>query len=149
MAWRLRLAPEKTSIDFFRLQWITLGLSAAAVVLSLVLWATVGLNYGIDFKGGTTIRTDSAIAVDVGAYREALSGLGLGDVAVTEVFDPTFAADQHVAQVRIGAQEGEEAVTPNRRSLSRPDHQHRPSTGTSCPGRRPGAGEPDCAGPAG
>ena len=28
MAWRLRLAPEKTNIDFFRLQWITFGVSA-------------------------------------------------------------------------------------------------------------------------
>lgn len=112
MAWRLRLAPEKTNIDFFQWQWLTLGLSAAAVALSLILWATVGLSYGIDFKGGTTIRTDSSITVDVGAYREALTGLGLGDVAVTEVFDPTFRADQHVAQVRIGAQEGVEAVTP-------------------------------------
>lgn len=112
MAWRLRLAPEKTSIDFFALQTVTFGLSAFLVVASLVLWAVMGLNYGIDFRGGTTIRTDSSQPVDVGAYRDALQSLSLGDVAVTEVFDPTFDADQHVAQVRISAQEGEEAVTP-------------------------------------
>lgn len=112
MAWRLRLAPEKTNIDFFALQWITFGLSGFLVVASLVLWATMGLNYGIDFRGGTTIRTDSTEPVDVGAYRDALQSLSLGDVAVTEVFDPTFDADQHVAQVRISAQDGQEAVTP-------------------------------------
>ena len=110
MAWRLRLAPEKTSIDFFRLQWITMGISAAAVLISFLSFAILGFNFGIDFKGGTTIRTESAIPVDVGAYREALSGQGLGEVTITEVFDPTFDADQHVAQVRIAAQEGEEAV---------------------------------------
>lgn len=111
MAWRLRLAPEKTNIDFFRLQWITFGLSAFLVVASLVCFATLGFNFGIDFKGGTTIRTESVNPVDVGAYRQALEGLGLGDVTITEVFDPTFRADQHVAQVRIAAQEGVEAVT--------------------------------------
>ncbi|HVG47362.1 MAG TPA: protein translocase subunit SecF [Rubellimicrobium sp.] len=111
MAWRLRLAPEKTNIDFFKLQWVTLGFSAFLVAASLLCIATLGFNFGIDFKGGTTIRTESTQAVDVGAYRQALEGLGLGDVTITEVFDPTFAADQHVAQVRIAAQEGVENVT--------------------------------------
>ena len=111
MAWRLRLAPEKTNIDFFRVQWITFGLSAFLVAASFVCFLTLGFNFGIDFKGGTTIRTESTQVVDVGAYREALEGLGLGDVTITEVFDPTFREDQHVAQVRIAAQEGEEAVT--------------------------------------
>jgi preprotein translocase subunit SecF len=50
--------------------------------------------------------------VDVGAYREALAPLDLGDVSITEVFDPTFDADQHVAMIRIQAQEGQESVTP-------------------------------------
>jgi preprotein translocase SecF subunit len=113
MAWRLRLAPEKTSIDFFRLQWATLGVSAVLVAASLLLFATQGFNYGIDFRGGTTIRTETESPVDVGAYRDALQALGLGEVTITEVFDPTFRADQHVAQVRIAPQEGQEAVTPD------------------------------------
>ncbi len=112
MAWRLRLAPEKTNINFFRLQWITLGLSTVAVLASFLSFMTLGFNFGIDFKGGTTIRTESSIPVDVGAYRDVLQELGLGDVTITEVFDPTFADDQHVAQVRIAPQEGQEAVTP-------------------------------------
>jgi preprotein translocase SecF subunit len=112
MAWRLRLAPEKTDIDFFRVQWLTLGLSAAAVLISFLSFATLGFNFGIDFRGGTTIRTESSVPVDVGAYRAALEPLGLGDVVITEVFDPTFDADQHVAQVRISAQDGQEAVSP-------------------------------------
>ena len=112
MAWRLRLAPEKTNIDFFRLQWVTFGGSIALMVLAFVFWATMGLNFGIDFQGGTTIRTESTTAVDVGAYRTALESLDLGDVSITEVFDPSFRADQHVAMVRIAALDGHEAVTP-------------------------------------
>ncbi|MCF8512038.1 MAG: protein translocase subunit SecF [Rhodobacteraceae bacterium] len=112
MAWRLRLVPEKTNIDFFKLQWITFGASVAAVIVSLLAVLVLGLNFGVDFKGGTTIRTESTQAVDVGVYRQALSGLELGDIAITEVFDPTFAENQHVAMIRIEAQEGEEAITP-------------------------------------
>ena len=112
MAWRLRLVPEKTNIDFFKLQFITFGVSALAVVVSLLAVAILGLNFGIDFKGGTTIRTESTQAVDVGIYRQAMSTLDLGDVSITEVFDPSFRADQHVAMIRIQAQEGAEAVTP-------------------------------------
>ncbi len=112
MAWRLRMVPEKTNIDFFKWQYITFGASIVVLIATVILLATRGLNFGIDFKGGTTIRTESTISVDVGAYRDALSGLGLGDVSISEVFDPSFRADQHVAMVRISAREGEEAVTP-------------------------------------
>ena len=112
MGWRLRLAPEKTNIDFFRWQWITFGGSIALMVLAFVFWATLGLNFGIDFQGGTTVRTESTTVVDVGAFRTALNGLDLGDVSITEVFDPSFRADQHVAMVRIAALDGFEAVTP-------------------------------------
>ena len=113
MAWRLRLAPEKTSIDFFRLARVTFGASVLAVVLTIASLAVYGLNLGIDFRGGTTIRTESTQVVDVGAYRAALAGLGLGDVSITEVFDPAFRAEQHVAMIRIQAQDGAEAVTPD------------------------------------
>ena len=111
MAWRLRLAPEKTNIDFFRWQWLTFGGSMFVMVLAFVAWGVMGLNFGIDFKGGTTIRTESAQPVDVGAYRAALEMLPLGDVAITEVFDPAFRDDQHVAQIRISALDASEAVS--------------------------------------
>jgi preprotein translocase subunit SecF len=112
MPWRFRLAPEKTNINFFKYQWITFGGSMALTVVAILLWAVMGLNFGIDFRGGTTIRTESTQVVDVGAYRSALEGQDLGDVAITEVFDPSFRADQHVAQVRIAPLDGVEAITP-------------------------------------
>ena len=112
MAWRLRLAPETTNFDFFRWQWLTFGGSMLLMVLAFVAWAVMGLNFGIDFKGGTTIRTESAQPVDVGAYRAALEMLPLGDVAITEVFDPSFGPEQNVAMVRIAALDATASVTP-------------------------------------
>ncbi|MFD1196231.1 protein translocase subunit SecD [Seohaeicola saemankumensis] len=107
----IRLAPDTTTIDFFRAQWATFGLSLFAVLASLLLIATMGLNFGIDFKGGTTFRTESVHEIDLGAYRAALSTLQLGDVTISEVFDPAFRADQHVAMIRVQAQDGIEAIS--------------------------------------
>ncbi len=107
---RLRLVPAETNWNFFKVPVLTMGVSALMVVASIVLFFTMGLNYGIDFKGGTTIRTASEVAVDVGAYRDAIAPLDLGDVSITEVFDPTNPG-QHVTQIRIEAQDGDEAIT--------------------------------------
>ncbi len=109
---RLKLVPGNTNWDFFKYWKWTFGASVLAMVVSLVLFFSVGLNFGIDFLGGTTIRTESVNPVDVGTYRQALGTLDLGDVSITQVFDASFEATQHVAQVRIQAQEGHEAITP-------------------------------------
>jgi preprotein translocase subunit SecF len=112
MAFRFRLAPEKTSFDFFKHQWLTFGGSMMLTVVAILLWIFMGLNFGIDFRGGTTIRTESTTPVDVGALRKALEALALGDVSITEVHDINFADNQHVAQVRIAPLDGQESVTP-------------------------------------
>ncbi|MEJ1993133.1 MAG: (d)CMP kinase, partial [Maritimibacter sp.] len=109
---RLKLVPSETKIDFFGRSWASLGLSGLLIVISVVSFFLMGLNYGIDFRGGTTIRTESTQALDVGVYRDALTPLDLGDVAITQVFDPSFREDQHVASIRIQAQSDEESITP-------------------------------------
>ncbi|MEM8631051.1 MAG: protein translocase subunit SecF [Pseudomonadota bacterium] len=108
---RLKLVPSQTNWDFFSRARLTLGISAFLMVAAFVSFIFQGLNYGIDFRGGTTIRTEATQPVDVGAYRDAIAPLGLGDVSITEVFDVTFTEDQNVAMIRIQAQEGQEAVT--------------------------------------
>ncbi len=109
---RMRLVPDKTNINFFKYAGVTFGGSIVLLIASAILFFTMGLNFGIDFRGGTSIRTESTQVVDVASYRAALTPLNLGDVSITEVFDPTFRPDQHVASVRIQAQPGEESITP-------------------------------------
>ncbi|MDG1280249.1 MAG: protein translocase subunit SecF [Pseudorhodobacter sp.] len=109
---RLRLVPDTTNINFFGYAKATFGASVVAVIASVIIIAIMGLNFGIDFRGGTTIRTESSAGVDIGAYRAALVPLDLGDVSITEVFDPTFGPDKNVAMIRIQAQDGYESVTP-------------------------------------
>ena len=108
----LRLVPQDTAVDFFSRWKLWLGISGVLIVVALGSFAVQGLNFGIDFKGGTTIRTQSAESVNVAQYREAIGDLGLGDVTITEVFDPTFGPDENVSMIRIQAQEGVESVSP-------------------------------------
>ena len=107
---RLKLVPSETKIDFFKLSKITFGTSIVGMIAALLLFLLLGLNFGIDFRGGTTIRTDASIPIEVSTYRSALSKLDLGDVSITEVFDPTK-PDQNVAQIRIEQQENEGSAT--------------------------------------
>ncbi|MBO9410336.1 MULTISPECIES: protein translocase subunit SecF [unclassified Ruegeria] len=108
---RLKLVPQETSFDFFSRWKIWLGISGLMMVVAFTSFMLQGLNFGIDFRGGTTIRTQSAQEIDVGAYRDAIAPLELGDVTITEIFDPTFGEDENVAMIRIQAQADAEAVS--------------------------------------
>ncbi|KIC42290.1 preprotein translocase subunit SecF [Ruegeria sp. ANG-R] len=108
---RLKLVPQNTSFDFFSRWKIWLGISGLMMVVAFTSFMLQGLNFGIDFRGGTTIRTQSAQEIDVGAYRDAIAPLELGDVTITEIFDPTFGEDENVAMIRIQAQDDAEAVS--------------------------------------
>ena len=74
----------------------------ALVVAALVLLATRGLNYGIDFKGGIMIDVRTDGPADIAAMRGILSGLGLGEVSLQE-----FGAADDVL-IRLQKQEGGE-----------------------------------------
>ncbi len=108
---RLKLVPKNTSWNFFSRSKLWISISIILVVLSLISFFVQNLNFGIDFRGGTSIRTESSEPVNVAAYRNALSSLNLGDITISEVFDPKFEDDQNVAMIRIQAQPGQEAVT--------------------------------------
>ncbi|MEL6243425.1 MAG: protein translocase subunit SecF [Pseudomonadota bacterium] len=109
---RLKLVKQGTNFDFFSRWKLWLGISGMLMVVAFISFMIQGLNFGIDFRGGTTVRTESAQPVDIAVYRDAMAVLELGDVSITEVFDPTFGPEQNVTMIRIQAQEGQEAVTP-------------------------------------
>ena len=107
----LRMVPKETNWSFFSRWKMSIGASVLLILVSVASFGAQGLNFGIDFRGGTSVRTQSTQTVDIGVYRDAIQPLGLGDVTITEVFDPTFGVDQNIAMIRIQAQEGEESVS--------------------------------------
>ncbi|HST93395.1 MAG TPA: protein translocase subunit SecF [Microvirga sp.] len=81
----IRLWPENSHVDFMRLRRFSFPLSALISVLTVVMLATVGLNFGIDFKGGTLMELQSkAGQVDVGNVRQTAESFGFGEVEVQE-----------------------------------------------------------------
>ncbi|MBV9833043.1 MAG: protein translocase subunit SecD [Alphaproteobacteria bacterium] len=83
-----RLFPDRTAWRFMRVRFAGIALSAMLSIGSLALLVSPGLNYGIDFKGGTLveIRTEEPARLDL--LRPALGGLGLGEVALQEAGSP-------------------------------------------------------------
>jgi preprotein translocase SecF subunit len=78
-------------------------ISLALMALSLILFFTVGVNQGIDFKGGTVIEVQSKVPVaDLASIRETVTSLELGDVQVQGIGDPS-----HVL-IRVATQPGGE-----------------------------------------
>lgn len=82
--------PHDTRIPFMRWKGICVTASAILMVLSLGLFFTLGLNYGVDFKGGSIIEVQSKSGpVDLPEVRQTLGDLGLGDVQIQEFGSPT------------------------------------------------------------
>ena len=57
-------------------------ISIIIFVLSIILISFKGLNYGIDFKGGTLIELRTETSIDTSLIRESLRTMNLGDVNV-------------------------------------------------------------------
>jgi len=89
MMFRLKLVPADTNVGFIQFRRIAYMLSGLLVLGSVALFATNGLNYGIDFRGGTMIEITTPEPADIGDIRARLSLLNLGDVQVQEFGAPT------------------------------------------------------------
>ena len=81
--------PADSGIRFMKDRKFSFPASALAAVLSLGLFATAGMNLGIDFRGGSAIEVQAKDGTaDVAAIRSDLAALGLGDVSVQEFGTP-------------------------------------------------------------
>jgi preprotein translocase subunit SecF len=96
--------PHDLRLPFMRYKALALTLSVVAMAASLALFFMLGLNYGVDFKGGTMIEVQSKTGpADIVQLREKLGKLGLGGVQIQSFGTP---AD---VLIRIEQQEGGEA----------------------------------------
>ncbi|MEH8021598.1 protein translocase subunit SecF [Rheinheimera metallidurans] len=72
-------------LNFMRYKWVAIILSAILVLGSFVSIATKGINWGLDFTGGTVIEVGFAKPADLPAVRQTLTDVGYGD-AVVQLF---------------------------------------------------------------
>ena len=105
---KFRLVPDHTKIGFMWLRRYNFPVSVFLSLLSLVLFFTIGPNYGIDFRGGTLIEIKPIAAnYDLATIRGTVDSLKLGDVQVTEVSD---VGSLKTVLIRIQQQAGGEAA---------------------------------------
>ena len=81
----LRIVPDDTKFDFMRFRRISFPLSALLSIIAISLYFFHGLNFGIDFKGGTLMEVQSKVGdADLAKMRAALGALGLGEVQLQQ-----------------------------------------------------------------
>ncbi|MCX8083551.1 MAG: protein translocase subunit SecF [Calditerrivibrio sp.] len=88
MAEFLELIKHNSKIDFLGKTKLFFIISGLLIVLSIILITTKGLNYGIDFSGGTVIQIKYDKTPDINNLRKALNELKIGDVSVQNFGNP-------------------------------------------------------------
>lgn len=95
--------PPGTKIPFMGMRRWTFALSSVLSILSVVLFFTVDINYGIDFKGGSLIEVQAKQGdANLGDIRSRLSQLNIGEIQVQQ-----FGAPNDVL-IRVGTQQAGE-----------------------------------------
>lgn len=98
----MRIFNFSEAINFMRFKWPALVLSGGLVLASFAVIFVKGINWGLDFTGGTVIEVGYQQTADLSKVREVLSESGYPDAIVQY-----FGSSQDVA-IRIAPREGVE-----------------------------------------
>ena len=101
----LRIVPDDTRFDFMRFRRISFPISAMLSIAAILLYFFHGLNFGIDFVGGTLMEVQAkAGPADLAKMRATIGSLHLGDFQLQQ-----FGAPNDVL-IRISEQPGGDAA---------------------------------------
>ena len=78
----MQILNKKTSIDFLSMRKVTMIISTLLLIVSIAGLAVRGLNFGIDFTGGTLVEVGYSESVKIESVREQLTTAGFGDAVV-------------------------------------------------------------------
>ncbi|MBM3610644.1 MAG: protein translocase subunit SecF [Alphaproteobacteria bacterium] len=98
----LKILPTNSKINFIGFRLITYIISGILAFGSLGLFFIKGVNYGIDFKGGTMIEVRTPAPANLAEMRSNLTALNLGAISLQE-----FGSSQDIL-IRFEQQKGDE-----------------------------------------
>ncbi len=88
----IKLVPDNTNIGFVRLRWWAFGLTIALTVASMALFATRGLNLGVDFVGGLLMEVGFTQSAPIEDLRATVRAQNVGEVSLQEFGGPNKVA---------------------------------------------------------
>ncbi len=98
----MQLIRPDINIDFIGRRKLALLLSGLMILISLGSLAIKGLNFGIDFTGGTLVEVKFTQPPEIGEVRKALVPAGYGHAVIQE-----FGSPEEIL-IRVQNREGEE-----------------------------------------
>ena len=109
---------QSKELEFFSFSNLLSYISLGAILVSITLFFILGLNYGIDFRGGTMFMVSSSEKMKVSDVRNTLSGSNLGDVSISQATNPletlsagTLTSTDNIFIIKVEKTEGQNIET--------------------------------------
>ena len=109
---------QSKEIEFFSFSNLLSYISLGAILVSIMLFFILGLNYGIDFRGGTMFMVSSSEKIKVSDVRNTLIGSNLGDVSISQATNPletlsagTLTSTDNIFIIKVEKTEGQNIET--------------------------------------
>ena len=109
---------QSKEIEFFSFSNLLSYISLGAILVSIILFSILGLNYGIDFRGGTMFMVSSSEDIKVSNIRNTLSGSKLGDISISQATNPletlsagTLTSTDNIFIIKVEKTEGQNIET--------------------------------------
>jgi len=82
--------PRRGQIDFVGKKYIWFGISGVVILVSVIALFTRGLNFGVDFTGGTQIDIKCKEGISIAKVRKVLSEFNYGDAQIQQAKGGAF-----------------------------------------------------------
>lgn len=112
----IRFLPTSANVPFIKIRIWAIAFSVLLVLGSLFEFSNVGINFGIDFRGGIQTEVRTTEPADVEAMRTVVADLNLGEPRLQQTGNPREVLISLPLQPGEGL-EGEEAQQVARRAL--------------------------------
>ncbi|MGQ0485138.1 MAG: protein translocase subunit SecF [Hyphomicrobiales bacterium] len=119
----IRFIPDDTKIAFMRISRFGFFVSGLLCAAAILLFVFVGLNVGVDFKGGTVVTIRTAEPANLDELRGKIAGLGLGSAELQEFGSPNDVLIR--LETQPGGEEAEQAAVAKLKAALGPGIEYR------------------------